>query len=523
MHVFPALHRSRVRLALTLVVIFIGLVAAIGAALSAWYVPSGITALFASTGLPTVVDATTTLAVASLVLACLGVMVAAIPLPHHTALQKPQVESTPTLTATAAPPPGAVSIREQGPIPAISVYVDAENNPFSGRQLLDFFAYLDAEIGDRRADRIYYMDANRGSMPSFRGAYSRGGFRLVDVPHESKFAPKRPEGTQTVNAVDVALALDVIERALLGPAHQTIILITADRDYFPLIGRLKELGHTVQMWARSPSAAFIKRCGMMGISWKNLDKEIPPHNIPPAIQIQERATPLSAPSSLSVRLPLTGEPPAVDRGEIVPSPILPAFVPLASETGQSTLLRAIEETIRQIQVARQPDAANLPPGQRYTLFKARLGGMDQNILREIGYDRQIGKWSRLQFWIAHLQAIGILAPGPANTLPRRSQTSSVSPEDAAQVFYLFLREVARATQVRATQSDTGDVRYLDVADSVAQPPLSEDETARLRLLIQPDAPRRAAHLRFFCSCARQLGLMDFREDDPLSDFMHEVR
>lgn len=285
MRLFPILHRSRVRMALTLIFAFVGLAVAVIAALSAWYASATIASLVESAGLPDNVGAANTLAATSLVLACLGITVALVPLPWHSATQTVQ----PLLALPAIEHEGDVPVpledkqalpepimdapfRELNPIPPISVYVDAENKSFSIPELKAFFRLLDTEIGNQHADRFYYFDAKQ-LADKVRDTYQTGGFTLRDVPHKAQAAPMRPVGAQTVNAVDIAMALDILERALLGPKHQTIILITADRDYFPLLSRLKGWGHEVRLWARSPDAKFLEWCTGLGISVVDLDRE----------------------------------------------------------------------------------------------------------------------------------------------------------------------------------------------------------------------------------------------------------
>ena len=504
MRLFPVLRRSRVRVVCALGLAIAGLAAAIGAAISTWYASSALTSLlaswFASAGLIAFVDAPHALAAVGLSLAGLALLISTVSPPHRSPAQAPPSVSPPR-QGDVRPIQLNAPLRRQNPIPAVSIYVDAENTPFPRQQLPDLLALLNREIGSCSADRFYYADAHHGTnVAAFRDTYFQGGFQLVDVPHKSKAAPRRPDGTQTVNAVDVAMALHVLERAIRGPEHQTIFLVTADRDYFPLISRLKNLGHAVTVWARSPTHSFARFCMTSGVSLRNLDDEVP----------------------------LRKEPPAV----LMPSPILPLPAARANEITVATLQRAIEVTLEQARLAEQPGPSSLTPGKRYTLFKTRLGGADQNILRELGYDKRMEGWDRFQYWIAHLQALHVLAPASTGKLPR-PPADAMAPTDAARLLHAFLQGVAATIQARAKEGNTTDVRYVDVANDVARdiarPQFTEmaggatDGTAQLRALLLPNAPRRIAHMRCFCSCARQLGLVSFGEDDAQADTMHEVR
>jgi NYN domain len=400
------------------------------------------------------------------------------------------------------------SFPRRSAIAKTSVYLDAENQVHTARQVELFLSLLDGELHGRRADRFYYTDTSRNAnVKAYRDSLLRGGFLLIDVPQKARAKRKAhakrgvQEYTHVIDAVDVELALHAYERALLGPAHQRVILVAADKDYFALMRRLKLQGHKVSVWARSPDHVFRAICDALGIPVRDLAEE------------ELKVAHTQAPGSSAVTAPLF----AVGNAAL-PTNLAPATSEATKQAAVSgavtlsTLVRAFELTL---QIAQHTETTASSSGgtrkERFNLFKTRLGGADTNILRRLGYDGKYKGADRFDYWLTHLDGLQVLRFDSRERVPQAVTADFVQ---AADNLYTFLQAIA-ATARGAVPAEAGIVRFESLCDALAQPPSAgqTDQTPGLRRLVASDNKRRVGHMYYFCRCARALGLLDFDDGD----------
>lgn len=363
----------------------------------------------------------------------------------------------------------------------VSVYLDAENQLLSPKQVKAFIPLLRKHLGGRRADLIYYTDARRvAHTPAYLTLY-RFGFRPVDVPH----APVGVEGAK--NIVDVELALHAYQRALLGPPNQEVILVTTDRDYLPLMYRLRAMEHTVGVWADEVSDAF-----------KDLQEYV-------GIQVVEFG---SGPKAKSKQSTSAGsveqhqEPRPTSRKG--PAPV--ASLPVSIEA-VATLTRAVSVTVDLIRAVSLPDQT---AGERFALVKEQAVVPGYDVAGELGYT---GK-NRVVHWLAHLRALGVvngdqskmpLGPGP------------VEVEAGAKLLERFLHELAHTAEQLTSASRERRIRLTTVCRYVTQAPYGEDDDPlkglrkHLRASLADNPSVGLTEMQGLCRSAKTLGLLWYDE------------
>lgn len=361
-------------------------------------------------------------------------------------------------------------------IAPVSVYLDIENGQVAAADVRELMRRVRAIAGGRPVDLLFYGNAEP-KTENYK-QFWRHGFRPIDVPYR-----QLGNGTAT-NIADLGLALHAFERALFGPQRQTIVIISHDQGFLPLVYRLHALGHTVAVWARDVQDSYKDAAKYLaGVTWENLAF--------PSLQAQTVAAPI--------------KPPARKRPQLRSPGAAATAQPFASRT-LATVTLAMESTRASVRkVEAQPNAAKR--------LRATLGEMREHILDQIGYTKFSNASSRVQCWLEHLGVLGVLdgvATGKVPTL------GSTAPEAAATLFEQFVREVAAAAQA-AADSGSRVIKLSDVcARMMAHPPLGADPTfASLRALLSQGDTRGEQHARYFCQCARVLGMLDFADtQDP---------
>ena len=363
-------------------------------------------------------------------------------------------------------------------IAPVSVYLDIENGQVAAAEVRELMKHIRAIALDRPTDLLFYGNAEP-KTENYR-QFWRHGFRPIDVPY-------RQLGKRTAtNIADLGLALHAFERALFGPPNQTIVIISHDQGFLPLVYRLHALGHTVAVWARDVQDSYKDAAKYLaGVTWQNL--AFPPQ--------QERAAIVSSAPAVRTR------PKSPSRG---PSA---GVQPFATRT-IATVTLAMESTracVRDLEG--KPNAAKR--------LRATLGEVREHVLDQIGYTKFSSASSRVQCWLEHLGALKVLDGVVVGKMPALGPTS---PQTASVLFEQFVREVADAvTQMEGAGRQT--VKLADVCTRVTEhPPLAADPMlAPLRALLAQDDRRGEQHARYFCQCARVLGMVSFADtQDPYS-------
>lgn len=357
-------------------------------------------------------------------------------------------------------------------IPPVSVYLDAENQ-LSDQTVGAFAKFLIGYLNGRRADLLYFLDASITANGSkFKRLY-RFGFRPIHVPHN-------PTGSGVVKeAVDKELAMHAYERALLGPPNQEFIIVTGDGDFVHLVYRLVALGHRVRIWAKP-----IRQPYRTLATYLDVNEDI--FNVLDLSHI--------LPSRPVVEAPAT-EAPAVDGEDEAPA-----------ADNEEEIYRTIRDMLRRLdKVAEKPRLSEL---NKRSAFRSYLGGEFSPRLAQVGYSA--GNF--LDFWIEHLEALNILVDAGPRALPDRG---TAEPVDAAHQLYLMAKAASDAIARTADSRTDGQVRMDEVAKELAaeSPTSSEDEVTLLRSFVRKSGARGATHTRYFCRCARALGLTQF-DDVP---------
>ncbi|KAH9922614.1 NYN domain-containing protein [Fomitopsis serialis] len=126
------------------------------------------------------------------------------------------------------------------PRSSVVVFWDWENCPIPEPKYsmarLSALRQLAHKFGRNVTFRVY-MDRAQLTAPRATAMRSRlysAGIELVDCPHD---------GLKEV--VDKAITVDMFEYALDNPAPSTLMLISGDRGYAPMLSRLSLRGYTV--------------------------------------------------------------------------------------------------------------------------------------------------------------------------------------------------------------------------------------------------------------------------------------
>ncbi|HLC60855.1 MAG TPA: NYN domain-containing protein [Candidatus Nanoarchaeia archaeon] len=135
----------------------------------------------------------------------------------------------------------------------VGVFVDVQNMYYSAKSLykakVNFAQILKAAVGDRSLIRAiaYVIKADVGEEQNFFDALEKIGFE-VKAKDLQVFAGGAKKGDW-----DIGLAMDTIE---LAPKLDTIIIVSGDGDYVPLVQHLRHaLGCRIEVIAFGKSSA----------------------------------------------------------------------------------------------------------------------------------------------------------------------------------------------------------------------------------------------------------------------------
>jgi len=134
----------------------------------------------------------------------------------------------------------------------VAVFVDVQNMYYSARHLyqskVNFGAILKEAVGDRKLIRAiaYAVKAQMPEEESFFDALSKSGFDVKTKDLQVFF-----DGTKKADW-DVGIAMDIIKMA---PALDSIILVSGDGDYIPLVEYLQNHGKSVEAVAFGRSSS----------------------------------------------------------------------------------------------------------------------------------------------------------------------------------------------------------------------------------------------------------------------------
>jgi len=140
----------------------------------------------------------------------------------------------------------------------VAIFVDVQNMYYSARHLynskVNFGAILQETVGNRRLIRAlaYVIEAQIPEEKSFFEALEKSGFEV-----KTKELQIFPDGTKKGDW-DVGLAMDIIKMA---PGLDSIILVSGDGDYVPVVEYLQNHGKMVEIaaFARSASQNLINK------------------------------------------------------------------------------------------------------------------------------------------------------------------------------------------------------------------------------------------------------------------------
>lgn len=457
----------------------------------------------------------------------------------------------------------------------ISVYVDAENQPptdllpvfierlrsyLDGRRA-DLFFYADAQ---RMATSSRYIQLRRfGFRPV---DVSHNPFELNDTSKLKFGWAKTREKQDIANIVDIELSLHAARRALFPPHPQEIILVTADQDFIPLIYQLWADGHHIQLWASKPPQEYYDMTRYLD-RFTVVDLRPSTQSVIGAPSEDAEPVALASPAT-------TTEAQSQAPSDHAPTPLVAELPPPHSAVRRRWKPRpqANRLTMRNIQTAVAPSKP-VKPAQRVTLELGRLLIDEDPILSGIRltlialnlnpietgtvtYSKEtlfslIGLTSpviarRLGYqgnhyatcWLMHAQHAGALAitwpPSPPVSDPGSSDARSagthntgglyeigvgaVPVERASEHMRRFVQFVADAANtLRSTAADTA-TPLETLLHAVYRSPAEHDfgDLRDLMALLDPHAVQLEGvspiiHLRFFCRCARALGMLAVEE------------
>ncbi len=389
-----------------------------------------------------------------------------------------------------------------GAIPAISVYVDGENQALSRQDAATFFERLDAHLRGRRADLIYFTDIARVSRARALRAdeeiapgvtnrmvyetyleFYRRGFRPLAVPqkvvHSARFK----------NMVDMEMSLYIYQRALFGPPHQEIHLVSADRDFIPLVIRLRGLKHNVHIWGRTLSPAFKIIEAELAVTiheWK----ERPERKQAPVARPAPKAAPVAQPAL-----------PAPGHASLAPTRAPQAPTPVA-ESVVEILRDVIADTLAQLQGI---STSGQSPSDRFALLVERLQAPDASIRTRLGYQGQ----KRSPIWIHQLLALRALQ-GDESQIPLTP--GSASPEQAAALLERMIQRLAAVVRVEAARNEGKEVDMLNLRRAILSTPESDSlDATTLKLLVRSQNPLHVPHLQYLVRAARALMILPYEE------------
>jgi NYN domain-containing protein len=403
----------------------------------------------------------------------------------------------------------------------ISVYLDLENQQFSGGEVKPFISYLRERIreytGGERADLFLYCDASSLANTAAYQALHSYGFRPMDVPHRRFNEAAAQRGDANVvhgnlkNFVDMELALHTYRRALVDTQPRHIILITSDYDFIPLIRRLRELGHDVHLWAREMSHYM-----------KALDSTLGVHAYVFGDQFRRKAAEIAEPNASQ------GEPGAIGAIQAPPPQTRTVTKQARAASGRqngqarstvpavapsATIGEAIDATFRALAHTRRAFEKVPPPKATPTnhLYTA-LGNMEMNVLARLGYadpEGYTGK-KRVGYWLDQLIALGVLsAPAPGD-LPDHGPVDPAAAEHTLLAFLRFELCLAIAHAAAATHDERLPLDELCAAMRSNAPAGAPDPVSALRLLFTSGTGNaHLRHMRYLCQCAARYGMLTY--------------
>ena len=394
-------------------------------------------------------------------------------------------------------------------IPSVSVYLDAESEPPTAA-IPGFVNHLRKYLDGRRADLLFFTEAQTAAGKPRYVELARYGFRPIDVPHD-------PTGVGFVKeAVDRELAMHAFERALLGPAHQEFIIVTKDGDYVPLVYRLCALGHKVQVWSTQHSPPYTQLALYLDVKVVNLSPELASQA--PVASSAALAPAKAPPKSWQARKAQRkwarhkrGKTSAARFDVDALRVSIPAIISVTP--GADKLFRAIEVTRLANDWYRNRFRAD---ASRYGEFrKQALTGLVPDIAA-VGYS--VGSW--LDFWIEHLTALRVFLPEQPNRSLARGPTTT-------ELAALQLRAMAQvaaeaATMAESTRGD-GLIHIRAISIIMESREFHDAETGGLGALVAPSEVRRTLHTRYFVWCARAVGLLHFDDVKGTVDLLRSPR
>jgi len=140
----------------------------------------------------------------------------------------------------------------------VAVFVDVQNMYYTARHLyqskVNFGAILKEAVGDRKLIRAiaYAVKAQMPEEDSFFDALQKSGYEV-----KTKDLQIFGDGTKKADW-DVGLAMDIIKMA---PNIDSVILVSGDGDYIPLVEYLQNHGKLVEVvsFGRSSSQSLVSR------------------------------------------------------------------------------------------------------------------------------------------------------------------------------------------------------------------------------------------------------------------------
>jgi len=140
----------------------------------------------------------------------------------------------------------------------VAVFVDVQNMYYTAKHLfsskVNFGGILKESVGDRKLIRAtaYAVKAQMPEEKSFFDALQKSGFEV-----KTKDLQVFGDGTKKADW-DVGLAMDIIK---MSPSVDSIILVSGDGDYIPLVEYLQNHGKLVEVVAfgRSSSQNLVNK------------------------------------------------------------------------------------------------------------------------------------------------------------------------------------------------------------------------------------------------------------------------
>lgn len=160
----------------------------------------------------------------------------------------------------------------KNPEQRVAVFVDVQNMYYTARHLyqskVNFGAILKESVGNRKLIRAiaYAVKAQMPEEKSFFDALEKSGYEV-----KTKDLQIFGDGTKKADW-DVGLAMDIIKMA---PNIDSIILVSGDGDYIPLVEYLQNHGKLVEVvsFGRSSSQALINKADDF-LDLENVSKKV---------------------------------------------------------------------------------------------------------------------------------------------------------------------------------------------------------------------------------------------------------